>query len=217
GPTAATGVPASAGTPSGPPARRPLLSVLIPVYNVADFLEECLTSVVNQTLRDLQILLIDDGSTDASAEIAARFAALDERIQLIRQENRGLGAVRNRGVSLARGKYLTFLDSDDTLPRGGLRALVDSLERSGADLAIGGIARIQPDGTYRTAQWVRDLHTRDRRSNLAEEPVLLRDYFTWNKVYRTDFFTRHGFRFREGVLFEDQPVITEILYRATAI
>lgn len=217
GPTPSTSVPTSAGTPSDPSAKRPLLSVLIPVYNVADYLEECLSSVVNQTLKDLQIILIDDGSTDASAQIAARFAAQDERIQLIHQENRGLGAVRNRGVSLARGEYLTFLDSDDTLPRDGLRALVDSLEHSGADLAIGGIARIQPDGSYRTTQWVRDLHDRDRHTSVAEEPALLRDYFTWNKVYRTDFFTQHGFRFREGVLFEDQPVITEILCRAAAI
>src|SRR5699024_9306920 len=233
GPTSSTNLPTTAGAPAGAPAGspagspagapaepapdRPLLSVLIPVYNVAAYLEECLTSVVNQTLKDLQIILIDDGSTDASAEIAARFAAQDERIQLIHQEHRGLGAVRNRGVRLARGAYLTFLDSDDTLPRGALRALVDSLEHSGADLAIGGIARIQPDGSYRTTQWVRDLHDRDRHTSVAEEPALLRDYFTWNKVYRTDFFTRHGFRFREGVLFEDQPVITEILYRATAI
>src|SRR5699024_8209341 len=233
GPTSSTNLPTTAGAPAGAPAGspagspagapaepaqdRPLLSVLIPVYNVAAYLEECLTSVVNQTLKDLQIILIDDGSTDASAEIAARFAAQDERIQLIHQENRGLGAVRNRGVRLARGAYLTFLDSDDTLPRDALRALVDSLEHSGADLAIGGIARIQPDGSYRTTQWVRDLHDRDRHTSVAEEPALLRDYFTWNKVYRTDFFTQHGFRFREGVLFEDQPVITEILCRATAI
>src|SRR5699024_3182846 len=151
GPTSSTNLPTTAGAPAGAPAGspagapaepaqdRPLLSVLIPVYNVAAYLEECLTSVVNQTLKDLQIILIDDGSTDASAEIAARFAAQDERIQLIHQENRGLGAVRNRGVRLARGAYLTFLDSDDTLPRDALRALVDSLEHSGADLAIGGI------------------------------------------------------------------------------
>src|SRR5699024_6268257 len=140
---------------------------------VADYLEECLASVLAQTLRDLQIILIDDGSTDTSAEIAARFAAQDDRIQLIHQDNRGLGAVRNHGVSLARGTDLTFLDSDDTLPRGALRALVDRLETSGADLAIGGIARILPDGSYRTAQWVRDLHSRDRHTTLAEEPALL--------------------------------------------
>ncbi|MPV50697.1 MULTISPECIES: glycosyltransferase [unclassified Pseudactinotalea] len=196
---------------------QPLLSVLVPIYNVEDYLDECLRSIVDQSLTDLEILLIDDGSTDASATIAERFAARDDRIRLVRQENQGLGAVRNSGVRMARGRYLTFVDSDDVVPRRAFEALVAALEASGADLATGGTARVLPDGSLRTRQWVRDLHGRDRHTTIEETPQLLRDFYTWNKAYRAEFWHAHGFRFREGVLFEDQPVITEILCRAASI
>lgn len=199
------------------PDSQPLLTVLIPIYNVESYLDECLQSVVTQSLEDMEILLIDDGSTDGSVSIAQRFAGQDSRIRLISQENRGLGAVRNRGVQLARGRYLTFVDSDDVLPRAALSALVESLEASGSDVSMGGTVRLLPDGSERTWQWVRDQYTVDRTTTLAESPELLRNFYTWNKAYRADFWHRHGFRFREGVLFEDQPVVTEILHEATAI
>ncbi|MBQ8256263.1 MAG: glycosyltransferase, partial [Alphaproteobacteria bacterium] len=89
------------------------LSVIIPVYNVAEYLAECLTSVCNQTLTDIEIICVNDGSTDNSGDILQDFAKQDTRIQIINQENAGLSAARNSGLNYSTGEYITVLDSDD--------------------------------------------------------------------------------------------------------
>ena len=106
----------------------PRLSVIVPVYNVQDYLGECLDSLRAQTLRSLQIILVDDGSTDGSAAVYERHAAEDPRIVVHRQPNAGLGAARNAGIRLATGRYITFLDSDDTLPEDAYEVMVRSLD-----------------------------------------------------------------------------------------
>lgn len=194
----------------------PSLSVIIPVYNVEQYLARCLDSVLRQKHTDFEVILIDDASTDSSAAIAQTYADADRRIRFYRQENRGLGAVRNRGLTLAAGTYVMFVDSDDVIQRGSFQALTGSLKKSGSDVAVGGVERILPDGRGHTPEWVRDLHDRDRRVELADMPSLLRDFYTWNKAYRRAFFVKHGFQFRE-TLFEDQPLITELLISAKSI
>lgn len=91
----------------------PRVSVIIPVYNVEKYLRECLDSVVNQTLKDIEVICIDDGSTDSSMEILKGYAAKDKRIKIIKQKNKGAGAARNKGLKSAKGEYIHFLDSDD--------------------------------------------------------------------------------------------------------
>ena len=89
------------------------VSVIIPVYNVEPYLKQCMDSVVGQTLKDIEIICVDDGSTDGSLDILREYAAEDNRIQIIEQKNAGAGAARNNGMRHATGKYLSFLDSDD--------------------------------------------------------------------------------------------------------
>ncbi|MBR3923399.1 MAG: glycosyltransferase [Kiritimatiellae bacterium] len=93
----------------------PRVSVIIPVYNVAPYLRQCLDSVVNQTLRDIEIICVDDGSTDGSAAILAEYAAKDKRLKIVTQENRGHGSAWNRGLEIASGEYVYFMDADDEL------------------------------------------------------------------------------------------------------
>ena len=90
-----------------------MVSVIIPVYNVEKYLEEALESVINQTLKDIEIIIINDGSTDRSLEIAKGYALKDKRIKIIDQKNQGLSVARNRGIENAKGKYIYFMDSDD--------------------------------------------------------------------------------------------------------
>jgi glycosyltransferase involved in cell wall biosynthesis len=92
---------------------RPKVSVIMPVYNVENYLRQCLDSVINQTLRDIEIICIDDQSTDGSLGILKDYAAIDPRIRIITQKNAGAGAARNTGLKVAKGEYLSFLDSDD--------------------------------------------------------------------------------------------------------
>ncbi|WP_028660286.1 bifunctional glycosyltransferase/CDP-glycerol:glycerophosphate glycerophosphotransferase [Nocardioides insulae] len=194
-----------------------LLSVVVPLYNVEDYVAECLDSLLGQDYRHLQIIVVDDGSTDSSRAIVETYAQGDERIEIVTQSNAGLGAARNRGVQEASGDYLTFVDSDDIIPAAAYQRMIESLEGSGSDVAVGQMTRIRA-GADRPIGWARDLHHEDRIGiRLAEFPKILRDFYSPNKVYRTDFWRRHALRFREGVLFEDQPLITDVYLRAGTI
>jgi glycosyltransferase involved in cell wall biosynthesis len=119
----------SSSSPSGP-----LVSVVVPIYNVSGYLSECLDSLQAQTLTDFEVVCVDDGSTDDSAQIAAGYADLDRRLTLLRQENGGLSAARNTGLRHARGEYVLFLDSDDYLSAQTLYELTQTARRDDLDV-----------------------------------------------------------------------------------
>ncbi len=184
---------------------RPTLSVIIPFYNVDRFLAECLRSVASQTFSDLEVIMVDDGSTDTSWSVADRFHHSDHRFTLIRQPNRGLGPSRNTGLSHCSGRYLAFIDSDDVLPPTAFTGLVAALDESGSDLACGGVRRFN-----RYGDWPSGLHEGifDKdvpRTHITMRTDLIRDRTVWNKVYRRTFWDRHGFRFPDHA-HEDAPV-----------
>lgn len=112
----------------------PQISVIIPVFNVEKFLPQCLDSVTGQTFADIEIICIDDGSTDKSPEILSRYADRDPRIRIISRTNGGLSAARNAGLKIARGKYIFFIDSDDWIEPNTLEKLFAAAENTGADL-----------------------------------------------------------------------------------
>ena len=125
----------------------PRISVVLPVYDVAPYLETCLRSLAAQTVGDeLEVIVVDDGSRDGSDEIAERFAATDARFRMVRQENAGLGAARNTGIGLARGEFLAFADSDDAVPPDAYETLVTALDESGSDFASGNVFRLTDRG-----------------------------------------------------------------------
>ena len=106
---------------------KPILSVIIPVYNIKNYLEECLNSVINQTLKEIEIILVDDGSTDGSAKICDNFASKDNRIIVVHQKNQGAGMARNAGIEIANGKYITFTDGDDYLETSAFETLIKAI------------------------------------------------------------------------------------------
>lgn len=113
-----------------------LYSVLIPAYNAEAYLEECLDSVLAQTHRNLQVVVIDDGSTDRTAEILNRYAAEDNRLEVVHRENRGVATTRLELFKMAKGKYINFVDADDTVEPEMARVMIDVLERTNADVAV---------------------------------------------------------------------------------
>lgn len=113
-----------------------LYSVLIPAYNAETYLEECLDSVLAQTHRNLQVVVIDDGSTDGTAEILDRYAAEDNRLEVVHRENRGVATTRLELFRMAKGKYINFVDADDTVEPEMARVMIDILERTNADVAV---------------------------------------------------------------------------------
>ena len=122
-----------------------MISVIIPVYNVEDYLEKCIRSVLTNTYQDLEVICINDGSTDGCLEILQRMQAQDSRIKIINQENRGLPAVRTRGLKAASGEYIAFIDSDDWIHPQYFETLLNCMEKTGADMAVCGCCKFEPE------------------------------------------------------------------------
>lgn len=112
-----------------------LVSIIVPVYNAAEYLPYCLDSIRGQTYHRLQIILVDDGSTDGSSDICHRYAVKDRRFQVIHQENQGISAAQNSGLAVSRGTYLAFVDNDDVLDRRNIELLLHALKATGADMS----------------------------------------------------------------------------------
>ncbi|MCC3293040.1 CDP-glycerol:glycerophosphate glycerophosphotransferase [Arthrobacter sp. zg-Y411] len=193
-----------------------LLSVIIPMHNVAPYLDRCLRSIISQTYRRLEIILVDDGSTDATAAIAAGYARYDRRIRMLRQPHRGNGQARNTAIAAARGRFLTFADADDVVPPGAYSAMVRNLLRTGSDFCVGSYGRIR--GNKRSPVRLADgLHARPRLgTTVAECPRILDDVFLWNKVFVRDFWDREVGRIPEGVRYEDQETTARAYLRAAS-
>ena len=195
----------------------PRISVVVPIFDVESYLEPCLESLAGQTLRDLEVILVDDGSTDRSARIAEAFAARDRRFRLIRQPNSGLGSARNTGTSAAGGEFLAFLDSDDVLPANAYELLLGALERSGSDFASGNVHRLTA-GVQEQALFLQRTFAQPRlATHVTKQRSLLADRTAWNKLWRRSFWEAHAMRFPEGVVHEDIPVTLPAHFRARQV
>lgn len=177
----------------------PTISVIIPIYNAEPFLPACLDSVLAQTYSDLEIILINDGSTDGSGCICDRYAAMDSRIRVVHQENGGVSQARNRGLELASGELVSFIDSDDTMEPDMYELLVRIMDENHADISHCGYKRF--DKNCLLVREVNGTHRQFVQTNEEAIVCMLRGlYFSnalWNKLYR-----RHvldGIRFREDL------------------
>lgn len=194
----------------------PLLSVVVPFYNVEPYITECLKSLAAQTLDDIEVILVDDGSVDGSRRVAEDFAARDGRFVLIGQRNLGPGPARNQGIRQARGTYLAFADSDDVVPPEAYELLVGKLAETGSELACGAVRRLV-DGELEESILHEKVFRRPQLcTHITDKQVLIRDRTVWNKVYRRDFWERAGLRFPAGI-YEDVPVAMQAHVLATGV
>jgi glycosyltransferase involved in cell wall biosynthesis len=187
--------------------RAPLVSVVVPVYDVAAYLPQALGSILAQTHRNLEVVVVDDGSTDESGAIADEHAARDPRVHVVHTDNHGLGAARNEGIRHARGDLLAFADSDDVVPPGAYEALLRQQRRTGADFVTGSVARWDGD-RLEELPWMRRLHTPRAAYVIEQHPEILGDVFAWNKLFRRSFWEDAALAWPEGVRYEDQPTTT---------
>ncbi|WP_064975434.1 glycosyltransferase family 2 protein [Alistipes provencensis] len=188
----------------------PKISVIIPVYNVEPFLARCLDSVVGQTLRDIEIICVDDGSPDRSIDILNRYAAGDARIRVISQENRGLGGARNRGFDAAAGEFILFVDSDDWIDAAYCERLYEAAREAGADVACASMLKIRP--SY--SKWTIRYTERQVVADAQEKFRICRcppDFYVMNKLLRREMLLRLGLRFRERVCYEDVEYTMRVL------
>ncbi len=183
----------------------PKISVIIPVYNVEKYLERCIESVISQTLRDIEIIIINDGSTDNSYSIINKFAEVDDRIRVFSHDNIGLGPTRNRGIEVATGEYLAFVDSDDWLVKGGLELLYKRAIETNADIVEGETSIFFEDtGVYTKRKSLTNVSDVCVSTPNIEE--FYRDYYfgrlythnAWDKIYRTEFIVKNQIYFGDN-------------------
>jgi CDP-glycerol glycerophosphotransferase len=196
----------------------PVITVIVPGFDVAPWADEALASLRAQSLTAWRAILVDDASTDETAAVFAAAAAADPRFTLVKHDvRRGLSAARNTGLDRVATPYLGFLDADDRFRPEALATLVGALEESGSDFAVGAYVRLRPDGAggYTAGDvqpWVRAATDPARRATtLAAHPAASGNIVAWSKASRTDFWTRTGLRFPEGRLYEDQ-VVAQLMY-----
>ncbi len=194
--------------------QEPVLTVVMPVYNVGDYLPEALDSVLGQTLTDLEVIAVDDGSTDGCLEILRAYERRDFRVRVLTQPNAGQGVARNTGVAQARGEFLTFMDSDDTLPPDAYAAMVDGLRSSGSDFSVGNLRRLRHGELHRMI-WSRTVHRQDRTGVTIEEfPAAMQDIIACNRMFRTAFWRDRIGDFRGGIAYEDHVPMLAAYVRA---
>lgn len=193
-----------------------LVSVVVPIYNVERYLEECVHSILKQTYHNLEIILVDDGSTDESGKICDALGKLDSRIQVIHKQNGGLSAARNTGIEAATGSYLVFIDSDDYIENQYVEKLYRSLEENRSDIAVCGYNRVSEDGKILF------------RAESMDEPELAVEkamkYIldgekinscAWNKIYKNNLF--HRIRYPEGQNYEDVATTYKVFLEAKRV
>ena len=174
---------------------RPKISIIIPVYNVEVYLRQCLDSVVNQTFPDIQVLCVNDGSTDGSRAILQEYVDRDSRIKVIDKSNGGLSSARNAAYPYIEGKYTLFVDSDDWIASHLCEKTLYKAEETNASITVFFDQR-------RTKRVIQSITSNDR--NTIEEKLPLLDFPTvWSKLWRTDFLLGNKLYFPEGLVYED--------------
>lgn len=194
-----------------------MLSIVVPSYNAEEYIGECLESLLFQTYKNIEVVVIVDGATDRTREIAQAYAGTDSRIRVYYQENAGLSAARNAGVAHARGEFLWFVDSDDVIPPDAASSLVGSLTESGSDFVVGLYNRFNSTKFWDSGSWIRSVHAKNRRHiRLVDFPGILANAIACSKVFRRSFWNDNSLSFQVGVLYEDQAFSAEAYARANA-
>lgn len=192
-------------------SKRPFLSVVIPVYNVEKYLEKAVLSVQNQSVKDIEIILVDDCSPDCSPEICDRLALNDERIRVIHHsENMGLSEARNSGLDIALGEYIWFMDSDDYIDEGLFHLVKESLTMNPAQVVIFGLTEDYYDHKGKLHHKIvvpcQEKYFQDqyelRQHIIRLEQQTLYGY-AWNKIYKLDYLKNIGLRYEKVILIED--------------
>lgn len=190
------------------PYEKPLLSIIVPVYDVERYLQKCIDSILAQTFTDFELILVDDGSPDNCPALCDAAAAKDARIRVLHQKNGGLSAARNAGLDVARGEWIGFVDSDDYIAPEMYETLYKAVQSTGADLALCDYVKVDETGALCT-----QTHVAVPQKSLTGRELLQKAYWTtvqiaWNKLYHRTIFAQ--LRYPVGNLNEDFFVIPEI-------
>ena len=197
--------------------RMDLVSIIVPVYNVKPYLERCVNSLIGQSYRDLEIILVDDGSTDGSGELCDDLTHKDNRIKAIHKSNQGAAAARNAGIDISSGEFICFVDSDDYVNYEYVRYLYEICTKNGADIGMCGHLITDKDDYYELIDFSKPIE-------LYSKDEILDKFFTdmhgsiiipWNKIYKRKCIS--DIRYVVGMICEDEATTVKFLYNADKI
>ncbi len=184
------------------------ITVIIPVYNVEKFLRTCLDSVMNQTYQNLEIICVNEGSTDSSPEILKEYFEKDDRIIIINKENGGLSSARNAGLDAATGEYVAFLDSDDWISKNFCKELLKSIIKTHSDAAIAQTHYVYENRIEKNHYVNFFTHKKNKTkliSKIKNKQNIIYSCACWNKLYKRSIIEKYHLRFPEGLYIEDVP------------
>lgn len=192
----------------------PLISVIVPVFKVEPYLRQCLDSIVGQTYRNLEIILVNDGSPDSCGTICDEYAARDKRVKVFHQENAGVSAARNRGLSMATGEFIGWVDSDDWIEPDMYEYLLENQQRYQADITVCGRYEEYRNTSLRKG-WDQDqlLNTEQALKQLLENDVM--QNYLWDRLWKREMFD--GQHFPEGRTYEDIAIMHRLFLKAEKV
>lgn len=194
----------------------PLISVIVPVYRVEEYLERCVKSILSQTYENLEVILVDDGSPDQCPAICDACAEKDARVKVIHQENKGLSGARNAGIDAASGEYLAFVDSDDYVSPHFIEELYQLLQDTGCAIGQCRFSYVKGDGLVEESDSAFCIYRGESLMEQLYGPEEKATCFVvaWNKLYRAELFKETGIRYPEGRIHEDEATTYRLFHEA---
>ena len=205
--------------------KKPIISVIVPVYNVEKYLAKCLDTILAQTFSNIEIICVNDGSTDNSRKILAEYAQKDSRVKIVDKKNGGLSSARNAGMKVATGEFYSFIDSDDWIDETMLEKLYNSMVSLNTDISICAVhqydetnQKIDDSNPYYTLGYFDETFDNKAFSYVETKPFLLDVcVMAWNKLYRKSFIDECQAEFPNGLIFEDGPFFFSIFFKTKRV
>lgn len=185
----------------------PLISIIVPTYNVEKYIRTCIESILAQTYRNVEVIIVNDGSTDQSLAVISDLICSHHNVKVINQKNQGLSVARNTGIDVATGKYITFVDADDKIMPGFVSSLYQIANKTGADIVRGSFRDF--NGNI-PKDWVPDFNVPTNCGTIVLDQFLSSNisFVVWSSIYRLDFINSNHIRFTPGIIFEDVDFTT---------
>ena len=196
----------------------PLISIIIPIYNAGKYLSKCLHSIESQTYQDFEVILINDGSTDCSNEVCQKFANKDKRFTVITQTNGGASSARNRGIEVAKGEWITFIDADDYVEKDYLECLCKNIENE-KTFIIQGLKQVSSKGEeIKKIEFEDSILTDTEIQKAFDEKEIFEYGYTVAKLYNRDIINKHNIKFNEQISYsEDMLFMLEYILHCNSI
>ena len=175
------------------------LSIIIPVYNVEQYLEKCINSLINQTLKELEFIFVNDGTPDNSVNIIKKYQKKDKRIKLLEKDNGGQASARNLGLKHAKGEYIAFLDSDDYVSENMYEVLYNRAKKDNLDIVLCNYFLVYKDRIEKNINNI----TLEKEKKITPEEYITSSPSPWNKIIKKEYLEKQNFIFPEGIIYED--------------